>query len=157
MANEFGECVELVRHRLIKLEDRGSKRTLIVENSDQEAMSRVRMDGCVVKQSVCADWVLSKQNVGDLVVELKGSDVAHAVAQVIAAASFLQENGLRQGKLGGVIVCTRYPKVDATILRLRNQFSKRFNGSPLHVAARDIRIDFADAITRHGATLSPHP
>jgi hypothetical protein len=58
MASNFSDCVETVNHTQIKLEDSGSKRVLIVKNSKRELLSRVRMDGGVIKQQTCADWLV---------------------------------------------------------------------------------------------------
>ena len=156
MAHDFDGCVEVVRHRAIKIEDKGSKRVLIVDNENESPLSRVRIDGCVIKQSTAADWLISKEHVGDLIVELKGSDVRHALRQIHAVATYLSDGGLRQGRLGAVLLCSRYPQTDSTILRLRNEFAKTFKGSPLHIAARSVRVDFVEAISRHDAKLQPH-
>ena len=151
------DCIEVVSHRLVKLEDKKSKRTLIVSNPTADKLSRVRMDGCVLKQVTAADWLVSKQQVGDLIVELKGSDIAQAIRQVHAVAAYLEANSMRQGKLGAVVLCTRFPQSDSTILRLRNAFAKAFAGSPLHIASRDCRVDFVESISKHDAALDRHP
>lgn len=149
------ECVENVVHSKIKLDDKKSKRILIIENPSKHTLSKVRFDGCVVMQSTAADWLISQEKVGDFIVELKGSDVDHAVLQVQAVAKYLTDNNLRQGKLGAMVLCTRYPRVDSKILRARNQFAKIYSG-PLHVTSHDARVNFEDIISKQTATISPH-
>lgn len=155
MINE--KCKELVDHALIKLSDPRSKRLLVISNQQRDTLIRIRFDGCVVKNEVGADWLVTKADVGDLIVELKGSDVNHALEQVNAVAEFLEDHGLRAGKLGAMIVCTRYPKVDSKVLRARSAFAKRFGGGALHVASRSVRVDFEEVISKQSAVLSPHP
>ncbi len=69
-----------------------------------------------------ADYALSKPGVGDVIVELKGKEVARACEQIIATAKILRKCKKGASPVAGLIVCTRVPATDSKALRLKNQF-----------------------------------
>ena len=73
-------CIEETSDPKIKLEERGSK--VIFLNEVRHPFRKIKVDGCVVQNQTAADWVVSKPPVGDLVLELKGRNVDHAIEQV---------------------------------------------------------------------------
>ncbi|MGO9484192.1 MAG: hypothetical protein ACLPX9_06375 [Rhodomicrobium sp.] len=127
----IADCQETVAHSRIKIEELGKKAIFI--NDERKEYVRTKVDGCVLVNTTAADWVLSKSNVGDVIVELKGADVAHAAEQVHATAHYWKDNSLCIGKLAGLIVCTQYPRgANTKIQKAQQAFSRKFKG-PLHV------------------------
>lgn len=116
----------------IKLDDDGSARTAVFLNPKREKHIKHRMDGGHQKNVTAADWMLTKPNVGEIVVELKGGDVTRAIEQAIETASFATSNNLRTGKIAALVLCTQHPGIDTKIQRLMQSFVKRFKG-PVHV------------------------
>ncbi|MCP1116925.1 hypothetical protein [Robbsia andropogonis] len=134
-------CTEETSVSKIKLDDEGSERVIVVLNKDRTRHKKIRVDGCLIKQKTAADWILTKPQVGHLVVELKGTDVDHAVLQILATAKVAAARAERDEKLGGLIACARYPRVDTKIQRGKQKFSDQFGG-PLRVVTKDEEFSF---------------
>jgi 2C-methyl-D-erythritol 2,4-cyclodiphosphate synthase len=96
----------------------------------------------MVQSSVASDYVVSQSKSGDVVVELKGTDVDHAVKQVEATMQLWESQGYRCGKIAGLVVCTQYPRIDTRIQRMKAHMAKKY-GAPLHVQTRNREYDFA--------------
>ncbi len=134
------ECQETIRHTRIVIADRGRSATFI--NREKLEHIRIEMDGCVVHNALAADWVLKKKDVGDLIIELKGKDVEHAVQQVMATARYLVQHQLRTGRLAGLVVAKQYhPRASTSVQRAQQAFTRAFSG-PLHVASSNYEYTF---------------
>lgn len=118
----------------IKVAENGKQAIFI--NHERKVFYIVRVDGSLLKNQVASDFVVSKEDVGDVVIELKGMDVDHAVEQVLATAQHWSENGYRNGAIAGLIVCSRKPSFDTKVQRFALKFAKQFK-APLHVVARN--------------------
>ncbi len=97
-------------------------------NPEKDQVRRIRMDGCLTPAgSVAADWVVSKPAVVDVVVELKGRNVEHAVDQVEATVRFWSQHAeYEKGQIiGAWILCTEYPKASLKVGRYRESFRAR--------------------------------
>lgn len=132
-AIDITECQEITYVSKVKVEETGRKAIFL--NADGVAIVKTRVDGCVIINQLAADWVISQNSIGDIVVELKGKDVEHAAKQIHATADFWSQNGLRIGKIAALIVCKQYPKASTMIQRAQQAFAKRFGG-PLHVVTK---------------------
>jgi len=115
------ECEEETSVARIKVEELGRKATFV--NDEGERYRKTRMDGCIVKNRLAADWVVSRENVGDAIIELKGKHVEHAVRQVRATAEFLARGGFREGRLAGLVVCSQFPKASTSVQRAQADFA----------------------------------
>lgn len=137
----WNACTETINHSRLKLSDPKSKRHATFINEGRENYLRTAADGCWKKQTVCADWVLTCDNLDcQVIVELKGSDVSHGVEQVLATATYLQNEGFQRKNIAGLIVCTQYPSIDTKIQRGRLAFKKKFNG-PIHVVTKSLQFE----------------
>jgi hypothetical protein len=128
-------CREATKVSKIKLDDEGSEHTATFINTGRLKHLKIRVDGCLVKQALAADWILSKPEVGHIVVELKGSDVDHAVKQVLETAKLAKKMQGPDEKIAGLIACTRYPRIDTKIQRGKQEFSNKYSGR-LYIVAR---------------------
>src|SRR5688572_5679216 len=128
------ECEEVTRVKRVKVEEIGRKATFI--NDNKAVYRKTQMDGCVVVNAMSADWVVSRNQVGDVLIELKGRNVEHAVKQIRATAEFLTEGGFREGQIAGLIVCSQFPKASTSVQRAQAEFAKNFKG-PLHVVTKN--------------------
>ncbi len=119
-------------------------------NPQKEEILKIRIDGCLVKEGKRCDWIVSKPNCVDVLVELKGTDVDHAVEQIMATLSFWIPNSYfdkdNTFKLAGLIVCSQYPKIDTKIQRAKLAIAKKYR-VPLHVRARNLDYSFCDLAT----------
>ena len=141
------DCIAKTSVSRIKLEERG--RQAVILNPDREEYIRSRVDGCLVKNATAADWVLSKPETGDVVVELKGSDVAHALDQIAATIDFWKTNNLRCGKLSALVVCSKYPRVDTKVQRAKSRLAREFK-APLHIVSKNCEYSFSALLSFQG-------
>ena len=129
-------CCEITSVSKIKVEEHGRK--AIFSNDKGLRCRKIKVDGCVINDSKqkSADWIVSRDDVGDIIVELKGKDVDHAVKQVIATAKYWKENGYQTGKMAALVVSSQFPKVTTAVRKAQQDFAKHFNG-PLHVVTQN--------------------
>ena len=117
-------CIETIRDSKVKVTDPGTARSAILLNPERVRVRRVRVDSCLApKGSVAADWVVSKPRVVDVIVELKGKNVDHAVDQIEATLKFWSkhcEHTTRQ-VIGAWIVCSEYPRASLKVARYRER------------------------------------
>jgi hypothetical protein len=133
------ECRAKVRHTRVKVEEKGRKAVFL--NPTRAEFYVTRIDGCIVQNARAADYMVTKCGVGDIVVELKGTDTVHAVSQIAAAIPIVRGGGHCTGRFVGLIVCRRYPKVDTSLQRARSAFRKSFR-TRVHVVSRNREYDF---------------
>lgn len=108
-----------------------------------------RVDGCMCKQMTACDFVATELGVGDVFVELKGSDVDHAVDQVDTTLREWRQNGWSGNVSAGLVVCSRYPRHDTKIQRMRIRFAKQY-GAALHVVRYGQELDFSRVLAMDG-------
>lgn len=111
-------------------------------NEDRSVFHRTRVDGCLIRNATAADFVVTCVGLGSVVVELKGTDVEHAVEQIDATVTVLKACAAQRKllPLAGLIVCARYPRFDTKLQRLTKWFVSRHK-SPVHVVARNDEFD----------------
>lgn len=134
------ECCRQTNDSNIKVAEAKST-SAVFSNAHRAQYTVVRFDGCVIKQATACDFIVEKQGVGRLAIELKGCDVAHATEQVEVALNFLKNNGKTDLPVGGLIICTRVPSNDTTIQRMRLKLAKAFR-APLTVRTNGKDLDF---------------
>lgn len=149
MKKECNGCVE-TKVSKIKLDDKGSTRYAVFLNREKKPHKKHKMDGGHQdKTTLSADWMLTKADTGDIIVELKGGDVAHALEQVLKTASLVEEHNMRTGRIAALILCTQHPGIDTKIQRLMLSFTKRFKG-PIHVRNRSGEFTFEHVLSFNG-------
>jgi hypothetical protein len=141
MAAEAADCIEHLpqgTHPRIGVSDPGTGRSVILLNPKRIAARRIRMDGCLAPRgSKAADFVLSLEATVDVIIELKGKNVDHAVLQIDSTLGFWSRH--RQHKAGqtvsALIVCKEYPRADRKFKRC--QESLRRHGGILKLTTRN--------------------
>jgi len=118
---DFGRCESQTCDPRIVVSERQSKLTL--DNPDRKSVRRVRVDGCLPSDGPRCDYLLIPAAGFEIFVELKGSDIAHAVLQLEASIlAFGVKTGLVRRE--SFIVSTRSPKHSPEIQRLQSRFRK---------------------------------
>jgi hypothetical protein len=118
-------CIETINHPKIRVSDPGTGKSAILLNPDRGRARRIRMDGCLAPAgSVAADWIVSKPAVVDVIVELKGSNVDHAVEQIEATLRFwVRHVEYQEGQqIGAWIICSEFPRASLRANRYRESF-----------------------------------
>lgn len=132
------EAREEIKVPRIKVEENGRCATFL--NEERLTYHRVKVDGGLVNNVLCADYVVSKQGVGSVIVELKGTDIDHAVDQIDATISMMRNCAAPRGKgspsaaqlpVAGLIICSKYPRADTSFQRRQKKFVAKHK-SPLH-------------------------
>lgn len=131
------ECCSTCRHPLVQVSENGRKFT--VSNRSKKPFVKIRYDGCVLKSAMAADYVLRTPS-GDLIIELKGTNVDHGSKQVLATAEHFRSSQKNSGPFAAMIVATQFPKINTVVQRAKLAFAKEFKG-PLHVVNKNYTFD----------------
>lgn len=131
----------------IKFEEGASKAVIL--NPDRKTFTKVRIDGCLIKQERAADGALYDAEDRVIVIELKGNDVAYGAKQILSAARFLAKSDRRPSRYGGIVVGKEYPRISSTIQRSQSEFAKAFRG-PLHVVTKNGSFSFEAVLSFKG-------
>jgi len=122
----------------VKVEENG--RSAIFVNNGRAKFHKVKVDGGLIDNQLCADYVVSKDQVGSVVVELKGTDIEHAVDQIDATITIMKTCGsprskdkknLSQLPIAGLVVCSKYPRADTSFQKKQKKFVAKHK-VPLH-------------------------
>lgn len=114
-------CIEALRHTKIKVQAKG--RVALFANPAQEEVKKLDVDCWLAAQSVTrADFVLTKPRIVDVIVELKGKEIAHAAEQILATHAYWKRMEGRAPKTGALIVFTRSPLSSAAHADLKKRF-----------------------------------
>jgi hypothetical protein len=138
-SDQFPDCLLVNKNSKVTIKENGKQAIFL--NPERSVYFVIRVDNCVVKQAISSDYVVSKTKIGDVIIELKGMDVDHAVEQVFATAQFWADNKLREGKIAGLIVCSRKPSFDTKIQRFQAKFAQKFK-APMHIWPRNDEFVF---------------
>lgn len=137
---EQTKCTNVARHTLIKVEE--NRRKVIFFNEDRMEYSISVVDGCLIKNGIRADYLISKNKVASVVVELKGSGVEHACDQLLATVEHENIIPLLEKKIGFIVVCSKYPRFDSFVARAKNKCAKKYRAG-FHVVCdqRELNIE----------------
>lgn len=115
-------------------------RSAVILNSGRARFFVTKVDGGLVRNEPAADFVISKVNAGDLVVELKGADVDRACQQIESTILTLRSCVAQRGPMAGLIVCSRVPAIDTKVQRLKAKFRREFSSK---LVVRSSNAEFA--------------
>jgi len=88
-------------------------------------MREVRYDSCyhTAQEVRCADYIVGMRGVGDVILELKGSDLDHAVSQVQATLAEWRSDPIRFESIACLIVFgSRIPRITTRSVVLEREF-----------------------------------
>lgn len=131
---DFGKCEKIRKDTKIVLIDPGSSNNrskFRLENPQRLEVRVIQVDDCVIKQGVRCDYLVitpSQDRTFDsqeIYIELKGSDVRHAVEQIATTIQKLCSN-MSVLKLC-FIASTRCPMNSTQIQNLKKKFRKKYN------------------------------
>jgi hypothetical protein len=107
-------CTEESNDSRISVKRDGRRATFV--NSERASIKRVDVD-CWIPSSATAkaDFIVSSPGIVDVIVELKGKDIAHAIEQIVVTFAKWKDAPPFSTKIGGLIVFTRCPMRAAEI------------------------------------------
>lgn len=126
-------CTKIVTHSRVKVEEKRKK--AIFKNPNKSKYEVSRVDNCLIKDGTKCDYLVSKFAEFSVFVELKGQDVSQACDQLLASVKHPAVAPLIYNKLGFLIICQRYPRIDSYIMRAKVKFAKEFKAG-FHVVCR---------------------
>ncbi|EPK9718804.1 hypothetical protein [Pseudomonas aeruginosa] len=95
-----------------------------IVNKNRRRIEVHQVDNCLITQGVRCDWLLIDSESGsECFIELKGSDIKHAVAQLVAA---VQQLSKRAGRRNGYIICARNPLSTTEVQLLAKKLLKQY-------------------------------
>jgi len=120
----FAECETLVEDPIIVLKEKN--RQLRINNPKRQRIRRVRIDGCVITDGIRCDYLIIGQNNTEYFVELKGSDIEHAVKQIETTIKSIgaKVKGIQRYS---IVVSSRCPLFTPRIQQIRVYFKKKLN------------------------------
>jgi hypothetical protein len=104
---------------------RANNRTATFLNEDEAQVKVVDLD-CLIKTTTAprADYIVAKPKVVDVIVELKGKDIDHAIEQILATATFWKTVPPYSPHIGALVVFTRSPMRSAALDNIRLKLLK---------------------------------
>ena len=117
-------CVEMVKHSKVKVEENGKKAVFLNPKRAEFAIHTI--DGCLITEGQKCDFAVEDDAGNIAFVELKGSDVAHACAQLFATIAHEACRELIKKKIGFLIVTGKIPKFDSHVARSKIRAAREF-------------------------------
>lgn len=138
----MSNCIQSVTHSQIKCEEKQSK--FILLNPEHKSVDYITVDGCMYPRGhheLCCDYALNFDET-TVFVELKGSDIAYAIKQILATNQDAKFS-INTNK-SAVIVTSKMPKDDSSLkqqkINLKKQNIKLMAGnSPLTKKIADFK------------------
>ncbi|MNJ40629.1 hypothetical protein D3C77_355290 [compost metagenome] len=113
-------CIVETNNSIEKFEENRS--TLKIHNRNRIKLSRRQVDGCLITSGIKCDWMLVEESSKtEIYIELKGSDIAHAVAQLCKTAEQLSASAKKKW---AYVICTRSPMSATEIQRATKSVAK---------------------------------
>lgn len=126
---DFQGCETISSDLNIALSDPGSRNNrskFRLYNPKRVSIRVVQVDDCVIKEGVRCDYLLILPSEQEIYIELKGSDVKHAVEQIARSIDLLACNRHSVVKLC-FIASTRCPINSTEIQNLKKKFRQKYN------------------------------
>lgn len=144
------DCTEVVKVSKVKIAENGKQAVFL--NPKKEKFSRTRVDGCVIVNRTACDWWVMHETSGSVLIELKGSDVEHAIEQIEATFEYLFKNGLLPKNNAAMIVCSkpsRHPSFTSKLQKAKSRLSAKYK-APLHIVTGSHEFDIQRVLSHTG-------
>lgn len=140
MSHDFCEVTTVSR---IKVSEKGQQAVIL--NLENETYHKIKIDGGLVKNVKAADWAIKKiseNSCETLIIELKGTDVEHAISQISESIKHIKAYDNKCKKFGALIVCNRFPKFDSKVRKGQDELYRTLR-TPLHITSRNTEHSFS--------------
>lgn len=124
------ECYEDVNDSNIKFEEKG--KSITFKNPGRRGFRKVIVDGCQIIEGDKCDYLLvDLDNGNEYFVELKGTDVGHALLQLDMSLKQLSDKDNKSKFTRTIIVATNCsPKLTAKVQKYTKMWKKAFGTTP---------------------------
>lgn len=124
------ECSTFLCHKKIKLAGRRTS-TLYLLNPLPRQVERVEVDDCAITEGRRCDWLVRLDDAvsrEEIYVELKGSDILHAVDQLEATIHKLSMD-CKQFPKRCLVACSRSPLTGTDVQKYKVWFRNKFSAA----------------------------
>lgn len=136
MRNKIEACIRPSTDSLIKFEE--FNRKIIFLNPNKELYQKVQVDGCTIIDGVkCDKLLLSADEHEERYVELKGTDVMHAIDQLEATILRLGEF---EDNRHSYVICTNVAPAYTTQIQKKQMLFKKRYKSELVVREKQMMV-----------------
>ncbi|MDO4226463.1 hypothetical protein [Neisseria sp.] len=106
-------CSEIIFNKIITFKDKKNPQMLIIRNPNLYEIEKTIVDGCKITDGIRCDFMMEIRHsnytgIREYYIELKGTDLAKALDQILETAKILtkQHDCLKKG----FIICNRSPE-----------------------------------------------
>lgn len=124
--DSFGDCESLVTDRLIVLHEKRSRITF--RNPRRIPVRRIVIDDCVITKGPRCDFLLINDSLVEHFVELKGSDVRHAITQLESSIRQVSAD-VYKGEKKAFVISTRCPLASPEVQAHQLKFRKKYRAA----------------------------
>jgi hypothetical protein len=124
------ECSKILRDRKIKLTGQKTSAVYLL-NPTGRTIERVEVDDCVITVGRRCDWLIVMNDSisrAEIYVELKGSDILHAIKQIEATIKRLSADHTK-GQKRSLVVLRQVPIERTVVQTTRQKFKRDFNST----------------------------
>jgi len=141
------ECTEVTYDSRVKVEE--NKRKAVFLNPLKKRYSVSKIDDCLIKEGVRADYLVSEVGNASVLVELKGCDVSHACEQLLTSAKHHAVKPLMQNRVGFLVICSKYPRFDTIVSKAKQKCMKEYKAG-FHVVCKEREFDIEKVVKISG-------
>jgi hypothetical protein len=123
-------CQRKTKDPIIPLREPKTRSQLVISNPDRDEITIIKVDGCEIVDNATprCDFAIDPHTDLEIYVELKGSDVKHAIEQLESTISIISSNPKLARKLC-IVVSTRVPRQGTNIQTLQRRFMLRYRAT----------------------------
>lgn len=120
------KCIEITSAKKIVFKEKRSIVYFI--NASEISIKKVIIDNCVITEGKRCDYLLLiiNSDIKEHFIELKGSDVGHAIKQLLTTIKIVSENA-KSLKKAAYVISTKCPISSTTLQIVQKKVKKEFN------------------------------
>ena len=136
MKNKVETCIHPTTDSNIRFEE--NRRKIIFQNPEKRRYLRVDVDGCTLREGMrCDKLLLSADEHEERYVELKGTDVKHAITQL---ESTIDKLGEYDDDRHSYVICTNVAPVLTTDIQKKQKHFKQTYHSDLVIREKQLIV-----------------
>lgn len=123
-------CQTKTKDPLIPLREPRTRSQLVISNPNRNEVTVIKVDGCEIADNSTprCDFAIDVHTDLEIYVELKGSDIKHAIEQIESTISIISSSPQLARKLC-IVVSTRVPRQGTNIQALQRRFMLRYRAT----------------------------
>jgi hypothetical protein len=121
------ECVQETQEKNIKFEE--NRKSILFKNANNRTFIKVQVDGCqIIEGERCDNLLVNVENGDEYFIELKGTDVGHALQQLDRSLEILSDKSDKNKKVSVFIISANVsPKLSTKIQTYKKKWERIYN------------------------------